>query len=231
MMTNKINKIDMRFYLIMSTVNRNLGDIKELLELSESMLGRQCVQLAKRLKKESENSSEQEREFLGGWYADDFIQLQEIFPRIQRYSLFTTVMSSAESDLYRICIAIQNLQQTTKKFKKPGNNIIKGCIEYLEKCCGVDLSKIIYITEIDMYRRIRNCIVHSEGKNSDSKPFEVETYCQKKPTLSIDRYGYIVIEENFLQIAMHVITEFFKSLIVECRIKLTAQQRRQPDAD
>ncbi len=220
----------MRFSLIMSTVNRDLADIKELLELSESMLGHQCAQLAKRLKKESENSSEEEREFLGGWYAGDFIQLQEIFPRIQRYSLFTTVMSSVESDLYRICVEIQNLQQTTKKFKKPRNNIIKGCIEYLEKCCGVDLSKLnIYIKEIDMYRRIRNCIVHSEGKNSDSKPFEVETFCQQKPTLSIDRYGYIVLQENFLQIAMHVVTNFFQRLIGECKNKLKAQQKHPAD--
>src|SRR4030067_1330605 len=127
-----INKIDMRFSLIMSTVNRNLADIKGLLELSESMLSRQCAQLAKRLKKESKNLSEEEREFLDGWYVGDFIQLQEIFPRIQRYSLFTIIMSSLESDLYRICLEIQDLQQTTKKFKKPKNNIIKGCVEYLE---------------------------------------------------------------------------------------------------
>jgi hypothetical protein len=214
----------------MSTVNRDLADIKELLELSESMLGRQCSELAKRLKKESENLSEEQREFLVGWFSVDFSQLQEIFPRIQRYSLFTTVMSSVESDLYRICVEIQNLQPTTKKFKKPRNNIIKGCIEYLEKCCRTDLSKLD-IKEIDMYRRIRNCIVHSEGKNSDSKPLEVETFCQQKPTLSIDKHGYIVIEENFLQIVIHVITEFFKSLIGECKKKLKVQQHLQPDAE
>lgn len=229
-MRKKINKIDLQFSLICSAVNRDLSDIEELLELSERMLRRQCDQLSKQLDKECQKATEEEREFLGGWYSGDFIQLIKVFPKLQRYSLFTTVMASVESDLYRVCAEMQHILNKKKEFKKPKVSIIKNCLRYIEEECQVNLSKCRhYSDEIEMYQRLRNCIVHSEGKNTDPKPIEVENYCNEKPTLSIDRHGYIILEENFLNITMHVITQFFQRLIESCRKKAKAQQDNEPD--
>ncbi|PLX94827.1 MAG: hypothetical protein C0621_04880 [Desulfuromonas sp.] len=220
-MRKKINKIDLKLSFIRSAVNRDLGDIKELIDLSEGMLRRQCTQLTKQLDRECQKATEEEKEFLGGWYAGDFIQLTEVFPKIQRYSLFTTVMASAEFDLYRICIEMQQILKKEKEYKKPRKSIIKNCFRYLEEECHVSLSKFrIYTDEIEMYQRLRNCIVHSEGKNTDQNPTEIEKYCKEKPTLSIDRHGYIILKENFLNIAMHIITQFFQRLIESCKTEV-----------
>lgn len=222
-MIKKINKIDFRFSLIRSAVYRDLSDIKELLDLSESVIQRQCSKLKKKLDKESLKATEEEKEFLAGWYAGDFIQYKEVFPKIQRYSLFTTLMASAEYDLFRICVEMQHILKKEKEFKKPRVAIIKNCLTYLEKECDVDFSKFsIYVDEIEMYQRLRNCIVHSDGKNTDPFPAEVEKYCQERPTLTIDRHGHLVLKENFLNIVIHIITIFFQRLIVACKIKAKA---------
>lgn len=223
-------RIDLRFSLIRNVLNKDIANIKEMLELFECTLRSEYVQLSTNFKKETVHLSDEEGEFLAGWYGADFNKLEEIFPKIQRYSLFTTIMSSVESDLCRLCIEMQHLIKPEKQFKKPQKNIIKSCITYLEESCKINLSKLYTESqEIDMYRRIRNCIVHFEGKNSDSRPEEIERFCQEKPTLSIDRFGYIVLGENFLQIAMHVITEFFQQLIVECQNKFKPQPIVLPD--
>jgi len=197
---------------------------------SEDAIRCERVQLSKRVEKESARLSKEEKEFSDGWYAGDFIQLEEIFPKIQRYSLFTTIMSSVESDLSRLCIEMQHLIEPTNKFKKQRKNIIKSCINYLEESCNIDFSKLqAESQEIDMYRRIRNCIVHSDGKNSDSRPEEIEKFCQEKRTLSIDKFGYIVLGEKFLQIAMDLITTFFRQLITECQNRCKSKPTILPD--
>ena len=68
-----------------------------------------------------------------------------------------------------------------------------------------------------MYQRLRNCIIHSEGKIGGSNFEEIEEYCEKKPTLSIDKNGYIILKKNFIDIAMHSIWSLFDSIIEVCR--------------
>ena len=69
------------------------------------------------------------------------------------------------------------------------------------------------IKNIDMFRRIRNCIVHSEGKNTDPVPEEIRDYCNRIPTLSLDDQDRIILSEGFVSIALHIIRQFLNDLL------------------
>ena len=60
-----------------------------------------------------------------------------------------------------------------------------------------------------MFRRIRNCIVHSEGRNTDHKPQEIKEYCDRIPTISLNAEARIVLSEDFILLALHIIWQFF----------------------
>ena len=110
-------------------------------------------------------------------------------------------------------------------YKKPRNNIVANSIAYLREYAKVDLTRISYdIEQMDMLKRLRNCIVHSEGENNDSKTEEIKAYCDRLPTLSMDKKNRIVLLEGFVPIALHLIRQFFDGLIEKSKIALEAQR-------
>ena len=110
-------------------------------------------------------------------------------------------------------------------YKKPRNNIVINSISYLKEHAKIDMSRITYdIDQIDILRRLRNCIVHSEGENTDAKPEEIKAYCERLPTLSIDSKNRIFLLEGFVPIALHLIQQFFDGVIEKSKKTMEAQQ-------
>ena len=131
----------------------------------EEAITRECSALAKKIEAEKANRSQDERDYLDGWYENDFLQLQEEFPRLQRYALFTTAMATVETNVVALCHTLKDNMSLTINYKKPHANIVSNSINYLKKHAQVDITRISYdIDKMDMLRRIRNCIVHSEEK-------------------------------------------------------------------
>jgi hypothetical protein len=133
-------------------------------------------------------------------------------------------MATVEANVSALCHTLKDIMSLTVDYKKPRTNIVSNSINYLKEHAKVDMTRISYdIDEMDMFRRIRNCIVHSEGKTTDPNPEEVRNYCDSIPTLSIDKNNRIILLEGFVSIALHLIRQFFNSLIEKSKKALEAQ--------
>lgn len=164
------------------------------------------------------------------WVAIDFLQLQEEFPRLQRYALFTTAMATVEANVVALCHTLKDIMSLTIDYKKPRTNIVSNSINYLKEHAKFDITRISDdINRMDMFRRIRNCIVHTEGKNTDPNPEEIQSYCDSKPTLFIDKNNLIILLDGFVSIALHLIRQFFNGLIEKSKKALEAQLANSAD--
>jgi len=208
-----INENTRRFLRIKFKTSDDISNLEELSRLIEEAITRECSALAEKIEAKKANRSQDERDYLDGWYENDFLQLQEEFPRLQRYALFTTAMATVEANVVALCYTLKDIMSLTVDYKKPRTNIVSNSINYLKEHAKVDMTRISHdIDKMDMFRRIRNCIVHSEGKNTDPNPEEIRNYCDSIPTLSIDKNNRIILSEGFVSIALHLIRQFFNSL-------------------
>jgi len=213
-MAISIDENTRRFTRVKFKILDDVSNLEELSKLIEDAITRECAALAKKIEAEKADLSHDEKEYLDGWYEDDFLQLQEDFPRLQRYALFTTAMASVEANIVALCHVIKGNMMLTVDFKKPHSNIVSNSLNYLKKQAVVDMTRISHdIQNLDMFRRIRNCIVHSEGKNTDFDPEQIRDYCNSIPTLSIDNNNRIILSEDFVSIALHIIRQFFDGLL------------------
>jgi len=213
-----------QFLRVKFKTSDDVSNLQELSRLVEEAIKSECSALSDKIGAEKANLTQEEKDYLDGWYENEFIQLQEEFPRLQRYALFTTAMATVEANLVALCNTLQDIMSLAVVYKKPRNNIVANSIAYLREHAKVDLTRISYdIEQMDMLKRLRNCIVHSEGENTDSKPEEIKAYCDRLPTLSMDKKNRIILLEGFVPIALHLIRQFFDGLIEKSKIALEAQ--------
>jgi len=214
-----------KFSRIKFKIYDDISNLQKLSELIEQAIKRECSSLFKQIEAEKANRSQDQKDYLDGWYEDEFIQLQEEFPRLQRYALFTTAMAMVEANVVALCQTLQDIMSLSVLYKKPRNKIVFNSINYLKEHAKVDMSRITYdIGKIDMLRRLRNCIVHSGGENTDAKPEEIKAYCERLPTLSMDNKNRIFLLEGFVPIALHLIQQLFNGLIEKSKKTMEAQQ-------
>jgi hypothetical protein len=213
-MATSLDKNTRRFLRLTSKIWDDLSHLGELLKLIETALASECAALAERLKAEKGNMSQDESEYLDGWYIIDFQKLQEDFTRLQRYAMFTTAMAAVEANVVALCHVLKENMGLAVKFKKAQSSNVGNALKYLQEQASVDMVCLSEeIEHIDMFRRIRNCIVHSDGKNTDSAPQEIKAYCGSISTLSLNAQDRIVLSESFMSIALDIIRRFFKGLL------------------
>jgi hypothetical protein len=214
-----------RFLQVKFKTSGDISNLEELSRLIEEAIKRECSALSKKIEAEKSNRLQDEKDYLDGWYENEFLQLQVEFLRLQRYALFTTAMATVEANVVALCHTLQDIMRLTVVYKKPRTNIVSNSINYLKEHAKVDMTRSSYdINKMDMLRRLRNCIVHSEGENTDTNPEEIKSYCDSIPTLSIDKNDRIFLSEGFVPIALHLIRQFFNGLIEKSKKALEAQQ-------
>ena len=220
-----------RFSRLKFKILDDVSHLEELSKLVEAALTRECAALAEKIEAEKADSSQEESESLDGWHINDFLRLQEDFPRLQRYAMFTTAMAAVEANVVALCCVLKENMGLTVEFKKSQSNIVSDALKYLKKHAMVNMGRLSDdIKNIDMFRRIRNCIVHSEGRNTDSAREQIQEYCDRIPTLSLNGKERIVLSEGFVSIALHIIRQFFMGLLDSSKKAWKAQPSSSPDA-
>lgn len=206
MKRNRIDKRRLLFSHLCSAIYCDVEDIKELSLLTEQALKKEYKSIIARANKpNTDGLSEFDKQFIAECYAEDIGKVQDIFPRILRYSLFITAMSNLEGDIVSLCRGSKQLFLILEDFNVKAPNVINRGIDYLKKHVGITTDKYMhYIDLTENYKRVRNCIVHSEGDVSerDDEPL-LRKFISEIPTLAIDRYNRIIIHEGFVNNSIH----------------------------
>lgn len=202
------------------SIHHHIDDIREVVNLTEQYLKKETARLEKRVSKELEGlPSEDEKEFTIGWYADDFVRLDRVYPIIQRRALFITLMCMTEADLLLACQMCRRAYEIPKEFKKKGKDrLIVQALSYLQEHLTIRDRQLKPHWEFlqDLWT-IRNALVHNDGKPKPSELNKVSRFCAPIPTLELDHHNRIILKEGSVQMALHGVELFFLRLLDEMK--------------
>lgn len=210
----------MALHLFISRVRHDIEELREVVDLTERHLKGEVKRLEKRLAKElKEIAGENEKEFTLGWYADDFVRLDRVYPLIQRRALFTTLMCMTEADLVLGCRMCHQAFGIPREFKKKGNErTIVQALTYLQTHLTIrDRSLTRHWDIVQNLWSIRNVLVHNDGKPRPSDLQAISEFCARIPTIELDHHKRIILKEGSVQLALHEVDRFFSRLIDEIK--------------
>lgn len=157
-----------------------------------------------------------EKEFLLECYGDDVFDVEEVYPRIQRYALFVTAVSQVEGAVVALCKGARFALELEKEFNAKGNEVINRAVSYLEKKAEIDTSRIQYYTGLaDDLRIVRNCIVHSQGRLNERKKEDIErirSFAKEIPAIELGNYDMLVLKAGFVDHSAHEMGTFVERL-------------------
>ena len=111
--------------------------------------------------------SEEESGALEYFFEESLRALENIFPNILRRSFFVAICSLIEMQLNEICRKqerTKGLPVPLEKVKKPPDQSIRRAKEYLVGVAKIRFPESSEWDELLKYQKLRNCIVHNEGK-------------------------------------------------------------------
>ena len=152
---------------------------------------------------------------------DSLFEIERDFPRIVRYSLLISMMSTTESCLVRLCRIARRRLEITDEFNEKGNNVIERALTYLAKKGGLDISRMRYYSElVDSLRNLRNAITHSEGciEGRKEEP-DIRAFTKPRVGVEIDKRNNIVLSNRFVMNN----TAGMKRLVIQLHGKLKRQ--------
>lgn len=212
-------------HIFTSRVHHDIEGIRKLVDISEIHLKSEIKRLEKRVAKEIKNAPEDEKEFTIGWYADDFVRLDKVYPNIQRRALFTTLMCMVETDMLLGCRICRDAFEFPREFKKKGNTrMIDQAMEYFRD--NLTIRERSLKTQWEFVQNlwlIRNALVHNDGKPKPSNLKAVSEFCEPIPTIELDHQNRIILKEGSVQVALHYVNQFFLRLIGEIKRNKLAQ--------
>jgi len=143
------------------------------------------------------------------------------FANIFRKSFFSNLYGFFESQLEQLCHSLEKLCHTVENHigmphwsaDKQRGSILEAAKPFLKEI-GFPTSNGLW-QEIIQYRRLRNCIVHAEGKLSGAKEErELRQYIDRSKTLSLND-DEIILSKSFCEEALLTIRrEFFRERLL-----------------
>lgn len=143
---------------------------------------------------------EEEQAFNSVAIEDSLFEIERDFPRIVRYSLLVSMMSTTESCLVRLCRVAHSNLDIKSKFREDGRDVIQHALKYLQDKAGLNTASMCYRKELaDSLRKLRNAIAHSVGciKGRKDEP-DIRAFTKLGVGVVIDKRNNIVLSNRFV---------------------------------
>jgi hypothetical protein len=136
----------------------------------------------------------------------------EYFPSLQRRSAFLTVWSYLEHQLDQLCLFYQSEKKFRLSFMDLSGQGIDRSTAYLEKVAGLQGLKASEEWDVlKTLQRIRNVIVHGDGKLRDHKgKLKDELIADMKKVGFLTGDEEILVAEGFLSQVIHTCDNYFR---------------------
>lgn len=146
----------------------------------------------------------------GTWDLSEIFEVY--FPNLQRRSALITLYSFFENELDKLCERLRKYDELNVKVTDMADTGVKRSATYLAKVVGIDSNQQSHIwSEIQDIRRIRNLVVHSDGRLFDAagnRKKKEEEIAAKAPLLS--GTGEVLLKEGYLVYVLNRIDQYFK---------------------
>jgi hypothetical protein len=130
------------------------------------------------------------------WNSDKYSDLNTEFPRIHNNALFVSIYSYFEASINSLCNFFESVTDIRIKCKDLQGNGIDNYRKYLKLVHNVEFpDNTTEWSDVNRYRKIRNYIVHSNGKLDSTKKTDcIRQYVKKNPDLiTIDDHDCLTI--------------------------------------
>ena len=204
--------------LLFVRIHKDIDNLREVTNLMEQYLKSEAASLEDLVAKEIEVlPSDEEKEYMAGWYGYDFDCLNRDYPIIQRSALFITLMCMTEANLLRACRICHKVFEIPQEFKKKwGVRLIYQAYSYLQEHLEIRDREIKPRWEfLQNLWTIRNALVHNEGEPKPDEINQVSQFCASIPSIELDALNRIILKEGSVQMAIRAVSQFFKLLIYE----------------
>ena len=150
----------------------------------------------------------------------------EQFANILRKSFFTNLYTCLESRLTEECYLKDKNWRSAVPQKYCKNDVLTQAMQYLIRVQHISftLGESKEWGELQGCRRLRNCIVHNEGRlnNQYLDKDELEKYISGKPSLSLSG-DEIIFSRDFCEEALDTMGRFLVTVLVASRSWLSKQ--------
>lgn len=206
-----------------------LEDLEQFKFFTLSSIKAEKKSTQKRFEKDTKKLSEEQIKEYFDRNAEDYFLVEDIFPTISMYSFIIILYSYIENGLNTICNAEYSDKSRFHKKKgfppfsikykdMKGDGISRSKL-YLEKVIGLNLNtdKKPW-TEIDTLRKIRNVIVHDNGRISDQieKDGNIRQHIKHRRLKITDHgtktSGKILIKPEYLEFILTNAKQFIKNI-------------------
>lgn len=214
---------------VASLARHDLTDMREFVDLSERLLKDELDALTQRIDERVSCLPLPEQESELGWFDDDVYRLSDIFPRIQRYALFTSLLGMMENHLRRFCRSAKQVCDAELSASDLRGHGISQSLDYLIKVCHFRISrssKSAY-DHLKMFQTMRNAIVHDDGRPSEKALASIKQYRKRNPHFDITERNQIVLSAGFLHTVIHTAVSFYETLLAELEKRI----RRSPTSE
>jgi hypothetical protein len=165
--------------------------------------------------------SKEERGALEYFFFEEEHKLEDIFPNMLRRSFFVAIYSLIEMQLNEICRKqerTKGLPVPLEKVKKPPDQSIRRAREYLVGVAKIRFPESSEWDELLKYQKLRNRIVHNEGKLKGMRKQEdkekLKQYIEDSHDfLALNSDGdEIIFRKGFCEKVLQVSHRFFTDL-------------------
>jgi hypothetical protein len=134
---------------------------------------------------------------------DRLTMMEHFYPDILRKSLFLALYSLVETEFKIICRHVEKRDKLPLSLEDifAQGGFTKKVKKYLEKLTRVNFPSTPEWTEMENYRKLRNCVVHNQGKltsSKDDKHLRDMYIPTRYPRLSIDN-DQVVFHKGFCE--------------------------------
>jgi hypothetical protein len=200
----------------------SLADMREFVDLSERLLKQELDALTSRLDDQISCLPILEREAESDWFADDICRMSDIFPKIQRYSLFTSLLGMIEHHLRGFCHSAKEICEVELSAADLRGHGIAQSLDYLTKVCHFRISrnnKSNY-NHLKMFQKMRNAIVHADGRLTGRDLTTIRQYRKRNPHFEVTERNEILLSSGFLYTVILTAEQFCKQLLGELNKRL-----------
>ncbi len=189
-----------------------------LCEFLEDSLRKEASQHQEKAELFRTQGSEGEQAFNSVEIDDNLFMVERDFPRLVRYSMLNTLMSTTESCLVRLCRVAQKERKIVEAFDDKGTSVIQRAIQYLQDSASIGGSEIAHYKGLaGNLSNLRNAVVHNggriEGRQDEKK---IAAFAELNPHVHIEDKT-IVIADRFISGHAHAMKTFIDDLHTKFR--------------
>ena len=199
-------------FAITQNAEMRLEQLRQYSMKFETLLTEEAESIAEQAKEVGEKLLDLEGEDYMDEYEFDHWQVTTVFPEVLRNSLFVSLYSLLENYLNTLCgMFFRENDVAVELADLTGTGIFRA-EAYLSKVVGMPFPTGPTWDKVLNFNRLRNTIVHAEGRVGPNSPKKLVNYVKHHPSLSVDSGHRLALGDEFVDDAISVIETVVDSI-------------------